>query len=203
MFTGIIEHTGKLERFERSGEVAVLELSAPGWDPPLQVGESLAVQGVCLTITSVRDDRVTFDLLQETIRRTNLGHKALGERLNLERALALGDTLGGHLVTGHVDGVGAVRAVRSIDRDWELEIACDEGLLRGMVPKGSIALEGISLTIVELLDDAFTVHLIPYTWEVTSLSELKEGDPVTLETDVLGKYVQRLLPDPGSYLQRR
>lgn len=191
MFTGIIEKLGTVESVEHHGSHGRLRVRSPGWAPALVLGESIAVEGVCLTVTADEAGVITFDVLKETFDRTNLGGKQPGQRLNLERALRVGDTLGGHFVTGHVDGTGSVRSITPVGRDKIMEIACAPELLAQMVGKGSIALSGVSLTLVDLKPDAFTVHLIPHTWENTSLSELAAADAVNLETDMLGKYVQR------------
>ena len=193
MFTGIIQRLGTVASVDRSGGHGRLHIRTEPWTPALELGESIAVEGVCLTVTGERNGVVSFDLLKETFDRTNLGGKKTGHRVNLERALRVGDALGGHFVTGHVDGVGQVRKITPVGRDWILEINCAPELMAQMVGKGSIALSGVSLTLVDLLRDGFTVHLIPHTWENTSFSELKPGDAVNLETDMLGKYVQRLL----------
>jgi len=166
---------------------------AGNWNPALTLGESVAVQGICLTVAAVASETVVFDVLEETLARTNLSAKPSGALLNLERALRVGDALGGHLVTGHVDATGTVRWIRSVGRDREVRIACAAEWLAGMVPKGSVALDGVSLTIVDLNADSFSVHIIPHTWQATSFSRLAVGDAVNIETDILGKYVARYL----------
>lgn len=191
MFTGIIQKKGRVVAVERSGGPGRLAVAASPWERPLTIGESIAVEGVCLTLTGHRQDVLQFDLLNETFERTNLGDKRNGQHVNLERALRVGDELGGHFVTGHVDGVGTLRKLTPIGRDWILDVACAQELLAQMVVKGSIAVAGVSLTLVEVRRDGFTVHLIPHTWAETSLSELRPGDKVNLETDMLGKYVLR------------
>jgi riboflavin synthase len=193
MFTGIIQRMGEIEQIERSGGHGRLRIRAGDWAPPISLGESIAVEGVCLTVTEERKGALAFDVLKETFDRTNLGEKKVGARVNLERALRVGDALGGHFVTGHVDGVGRVRKITPVGRDWILEVACDPALTAQMVGKGSIAVSGVSLTLVDLMRDGFTVHLIPHTWAHTSLSDLAPGHAVNLETDMIGKYVQRLL----------
>lgn len=193
MFTGIIQRMGVIESIERSGGHGRICVRAGEWNPPISIGESIAIEGICLTVTEDRKGTLAFDLLKETFDRTNLGEKKSGARVNLERALRVGDPLGGHFVTGHVDGVGRVRKITPAGRDWILEVACDPSMMAQMVGKGSIAVSGVSLTLVDLLRDGFTVHLIPHTWENTSLSALQPGDAVNLETDMIGKYVQRLL----------
>lgn len=191
MFTGIIQKLGMVESVEDHGSHGRLRVRAPGWEPALVTGESIAVEGVCLTVTGDDGAVIAFDVLKETFDRTNLGGKQPGQRLNLERALRVGDALGGHFVTGHVDGTGSTRRITPLGRDKILEVTCAPELLAQMVGKGSVAVSGVSLTLVELKPDAFTVHLIPHTWENTSLSGLTPGDAVNLETDMLGKYVQR------------
>jgi riboflavin synthase len=193
MFTGIIQRLGIIERLERNEGHGRLLVRAGSWSPKLDLGESIAVEGVCLTVSDVQEEVLAFDVLKETFDRTNLGEKKVGARVNLERALKVGDLLGGHYVTGHVDGIGRVRKITPVGRDWILEITCDPELMAQMVRKGSIAVSGVSLTLVDLLGDGFTVHLIPHTWANTSLSDLSPGHAVNLETDTIGKYVQRLL----------
>ncbi len=168
-------------------------MEAGPWDRPIHLGESTAVQGVCLTVTRADGARLTFDLLGETFQRTNLGEKRVGDPVNLERALRQGDPLGGHMVQGHVDGCGEVRAVESVGRDIELTIGCGPSIMQYVVVKGSIALDGISLTVVRVDPDAFTVHIIPHTWEVTTCSALAVGSTVNLEVDPLAKYVEQAL----------
>jgi riboflavin synthase len=193
MFTGIIQKTGRVVRVDRPAGHGSLIIETEPWAQPYEKGESIAIEGVCLTLTGWESGQLRFDLLNETFERTNLGEKKPGHRVNLERSLRAGDPIGGHFVTGHVDGVGRARSIRPIGRDYIVEVSCDSALLQGMVPKGSIALSGISLTIVELLADAFTVHIIPHTWDVTSLRDVAPGARVNLETDMLGKYVKRAL----------
>lgn len=193
MFTGLIERVGRLERIVPRQDGARLEVTFDPWDDLLEPGESVAVQGACLTATEVHPDRCAFDVLRETLERTSLGDRRSGAALNLERALAVGDRLGGHFVTGHVDGQGTLRAATRRGADLVLDIAAPADLMPGLVPKGSIAVDGISLTVARLLGDGFTVHIIPWTEGHTSLRERVVGDRVNLETDLLGKFVQRSL----------
>ena len=158
----------------------------------LELGESVAVDGVCLTVTAASRDAASFDASHETLARTTLGRLAIGSRVHLERALTASSLLGGHLVQGHVDGVGTVRSCRSVQGSVRLEIEPPAGLLRYMVVLGSIAVSGVSLTILEL-HDAFTVNLVPHTLERTTLGALRPGGAVNLEADVVAKYVERLL----------
>ena len=191
MFTGIIQTAGRIVELQRSGGSGRLVLEASPWTSPLALGESIAVNGCCLTVAAIDGLRVRFDLLEETLAKTCLGEKHAGQRVNLERALRVGDSMGGHFVTGHVDGTGKVRAIRQVGRDRAYEIDAPPELLRGMVPKGSIALDGVSLTIVELTEIFFSVHIIPHTLAETAMDDLKPGDSVNLETDMIGKYVRR------------
>jgi riboflavin synthase len=193
MFTGLVQKMGELATYTQLEGGARLWLTASPWDPPPAVGESIAVQGICLTLTEVRDDAMRFDLLKETLDRTSLREKKVGDRLNLERALRVGDAVGGHFLTGHVDGTGRVKAVTPQGTDWILEVECSRELMLQMVTKGSISIDGVSLTIVDLRPTSFTVHLIPHTWKETTLSTLKPGQAVNLETDMIGKYVARYL----------
>ena len=163
------------------------------WDSPLVMGESIAVQGACLTVTSIGKNEFACDVLNETLKKTNLGESSTGAKLNLERALRADDRLGGHMVTGHVDGLGTVLAFEQKGTDWTLEVSCEESLLSGIVSKGSITIDGVSLTIADLSSKSFTVCLIPHTLSHTSLQALRKGHIVNLETDIIGKYVQRYL----------
>lgn len=191
MFTGIVQQVGTLSRREARGNGQRLTVRHAPWDAPLAAGESVAVNGVCLTVAASAAGEFTADALRETLEKTSLGGKAPGAPLNLERALRLDERLGGHLVSGHVDGTGKVVSVKPAGADHVLEIACGEDLIDGMVPKGSVAIDGVSLTIVTLSAASFSVHLIPHTWTHTAFRELKTGDRVNLETDVIGKYVKR------------
>jgi riboflavin synthase len=193
MFTGLIQQVGKLAGKKPRGDGMVLTIQHEAWESPLIKGESVAVQGVCLTVTAIRAGEFSCDVLNETVNKSNLGKKEPGAPLNLERALRADERLGGHIVSGHVDGPGTVLAFDQKASDWVLEVSCDDTLLLGMVPKGSIAIDGISLTIAELRAKSFTVHIIPHTLAHTSLQGLKRGHTVNLETDVIGKYVQRYL----------
>ncbi|MDD5677689.1 MAG: riboflavin synthase [Kiritimatiellae bacterium] len=193
MFTGLIQQVGTLSRRETLTGGLRLVISGASWPAPLTPGESIAVNGACLTLAQIQGKDFACDILQETLERTTLGGKRPGTALNLERALRLGDPLGGHMVTGHVDGIGAVSCRQAQGRDWILGVTCITGLLRGMVLKGSIAIDGVSLTIMELTESSFAVALIPFTCKHTALGKLKEGDAVNLETDLIGKHVRRTL----------
>ncbi len=198
MFTGIIQRLGTVVDVKMHGAAGRITLKPNRpFDFPINLGDSIAVNGTCLTVAAIEGEKFCFDVLTETFSKTNLGEKGPGAIVNLERALALGDTLGGHIVTGHVDGTGKVRRIDQVDRDWKFEIECAQDLLMLMVYKGSIALNGISLTVAELKDDAFVVHIIPHTLEETDMSQFKPGTKVNLEADILGKHVQRILEFGG------
>lgn len=170
-----------------------LTLAHDPWPDALVLGESVAVQGACLTVTTAGDGCFTADLLDETLRRTALQGLGEGARVNLERALALGDRLGGHIVSGHVDECGTLSGVEDRGRDIAWRVACSAALARQTVMKGSVAIDGVSLTVSGLGDDWFEVNLIPHTLKETSLCDRRVGDAVNLEGDILGKYVARLL----------
>ena len=191
MFTGLIESVGTLKRLAVNGKAGELEIAASFPDGEVAVGDSVAVNGVCLTVTRFTSNSISFHALAETLSRTNLGELKMGRKVNLERALKLGDRLGGHIVSGHVDGVAAVQSIGRRGDDLELHVALSEELAPYLVMKGSIAINGVSLTVAALERGSFGVCIIPHTWTHTNLHELKPGDNVNLETDLLGKYVLR------------
>lgn len=191
MFTGLIQQVGKLAaKQEVDGSLRLIIRTQP-CNPPLMKGESIAVNGVCLTVAQITDQGFAGDVLEETIHCSNLNAKEIGAPLNLERAVRLGEPLGGHLITGHVEGIGTLIRRMNAGRDWRLDFSCDRSLLRLIVPKGSIACDGISLTAASLNDASFSVNIIPFTWTNTNLHQLRDGDTVNLETDLIGKYVFR------------
>ncbi len=197
MFTGIVR-LGRVESVEMQGASGRITVTPDRpWEEKIVLGDSIAVNGACLTVAAMDDEKLSFDVLTETFDKTNLGEKCSGSIVNLERALAMGDTLGGHIVTGHVDGAGMIRKITPVDRDFKFEIECSKDMLMLMVYKGSISIDGISLTVAELLDDGFIVHIIPHTMEETDMSEFKLGTKVNLEADILGKHVQRILEFGG------
>jgi len=198
MFTGIVQRLGNIVDLKMEGTAGRITMvpNRP-FDKPIQLGDSIAVNGTCLTVAAMEGDKLMFDVLGETFDKTNLGEKRPGDLVNLEQALALGETLGGHIVTGHVDNTGTVANIEQVGRDWKFTIETSRDMLMLMVYKGSIAIDGISLTVAELTDSGFIVHIIPHTIQETDMSEFKVGTTVNLEADILGKHVQRILEFGG------
>lgn len=194
MFTGIVASKARVARLTRRSEGALLEIERPaGWSD-VAAGESVAVSGVCLTLLPPADKGpLRFDLSPETLSRSTLAKAAPGTGFNLERALRASDRLGGHVVAGHVDATTPITGIVPADGFWTVSFALDASWARYVVEKGSIALDGISLTVARLGEDRFDVAVIPHTWEVTTLSERSVGDLVNVEVDILAKYVERML----------
>jgi riboflavin synthase len=197
MFTGIIEETGTVEKIERNGKAIVLTLRAGKSARGLPIGGSLAVNGCCLTATRIagkgKSKLVQFDLLHETWRRTNFQFLKTGSLVNLERPLRAGGEFGGHFVTGHIDGTGKISRREKSGADHVLDIAAPENVMRYVIEKGSIAIDGISLTVAGVTKKSFRVWIIPHTFDVTNLRERKTGDAVNLEADMIGKYAEKIL----------
>jgi riboflavin synthase len=193
MFTGIVEEVGTVVAVERAGEDARLRLRGPLVTEGTEVGHSIAVDGVCLTVTDVADGTFAVDVMPESLRRSTLGGLVEGNAVNLERAVLAGGRLDGHIVQGHVDGVGRIAGRRPGPRWDEVEVELPTDLARYVAEKGSIAVSGISLTVTHVSDAGFGIALIPTTLEVTTLGRLVVGDRVNLEVDVIAKYVERLL----------
>jgi riboflavin synthase len=193
MFTGIVEETGKVLAFEPQAEAWGLHLAARAALVDLSLGDSIAVNGCCLTTTGFDAASMRFDVLEETRRLTNFAALQTGALVNLERSLRFGGKVGGHFVTGHIDALGRVDAFEPRGKDHYLRIALSPEFTRHIVHKGSISIDGISLTIAEVSDAAFAVWIIPHTIAVTNLREKRIGDPVNLEFDLLGKHVEKLL----------
>ncbi|MFC8175373.1 MULTISPECIES: riboflavin synthase [unclassified Streptomyces] len=198
MFTGIVEELGEVVAVERLEDASRFRLRGPLVTEGARHGDSIAVNGVCLTVVEHGDGEFTADVMAETLKRSSLGALGVGSRVNLERPMAVGGRLGGHIVQGHVDGTGTVLD-RTPSEHWELvRIGLPAHLARYVVEKGSITVDGVSLTVVEVGDEWFTVSLIPTTLDLTTLGIKKSGDPVNLEVDVIAKYVERLLgPNAG------
>lgn len=193
MFTGIIEEVGSLRSLHLGSSTAVLEIEAQKVLAGTRVGDSIATSGVCLTVTRLTADRFWADAMPETVRRTTLAGLRAGAQLNLERALAMGSRIGGHLVAGHVDGSGTVLSVAREGNATVVSLRASQAVTALSVPQGSIAVDGVSLTIADVSSDRIVVSLIPHTAAVTTLSGLRPGTAVNLETDLIGKYVQPFL----------
>lgn len=192
MFTGIIEELGTVQVIKKGGNSAKIAISAPLVVSDVKLGDSIAVNGICLTVTEFEKEKFTAEVMAETLAKTNLGDLLPGTKVNLERALRLSDRLGGHLVSGHVDGVG--RIIRQTREDIAIitEISYPQELGKYLIVKGSVAIDGISLTVVSVTPAAFTVSLIPHTRGMTTLGLKKAGDKVNLEADVIAKYLEKL-----------
>lgn len=193
MFSGIVEKKGKLFRKEKQGKQIALTVESSAWPKPLKRGESVSVNGVCLTVVSAKRNKFTVQAVPETLAQTTLSQLSLKETVNLERSLAWGDRIGGHFVLGHVDGVGYVRRKKTHGKSFNLEIEIPESVLIYLVPKGSIAIDGVSMTIQELKKDSIHIAVIPHTAKTTTLGHKKPGDWVNLEADVLSKHLVQLV----------
>ena len=193
MFTGIVEDTGRVSRIEHRGQEKRLTLELPRHLTEVQLGDSFNINGVCLTVVQANDQRVELDLSVETLQRTALGELKEGDQVNLERALRLADRLGGHIVTGHVDGIGDIVEKKEERGFLQLRIRIPESVSKYVVHKGSIAIDGISVTVNEYKEGEIQVTLIPYTIKKTTLGQKRLGDRVTLEGDILGKYVEKFI----------
>ena len=193
MFTGIVEELGTIRSIRRGAASAVLSIGAEAVLSDLRIGDSVAVNGVCLTATGVDGSGFTADVMHETLQRSSLGALGPGSRVNLERAMAADGRFGGHIVSGHIDGTGTIAERRRDDNAVWYTVSAPPALLRYIVEKGSIAIDGISLTVASVEADRFSVSVIPHTAAVTVLGRKGPGDIVNLETDIIGKYVEKLL----------
>ena len=206
MFTGIVEARGTVIRVESLGQVKRLTVEVPPGLTEVSPGDSINVNGACLTVVEKRGERVTVDVSAETLQRTTFHDVREGEEVNLERALRLADRLGGHIVTGHIDGMGTITEKRREEDFVQIRVRAPQSVLKYTVEKGSIAVDGISLTVNECRGDEVGMTLIPFTLRETTLLKKREGDRVNLEADLLGKYVEKLLDrqgeDPGRRLGR-
>ena len=201
IFTGIVEEIGEVKNIARGSESISLTIKAKKVLSDVKLGDSIATNGVCLTVTDFKKDEFTVDVMPETMRKSSLKEINIGSKVNLERALKANDRLGGHIVSGHIDGVGKIIKRRREDNAIILMIKPPQKLLKYIVDKGSIAIDGISLTIAEVKRQGFTISLIPHTSEVTILSNKTVGGLVNLEVDVIGKYVENLLQYEVDYKQ--
>ena len=198
MFTGLIEDIGTVAKMERRGEGILVTINFSSELDDLKIGDSISVDGVCLTITHLQDQNFSAEASAETVGRTTLGNKRPQQKVNLERALRLNDRLGGHLVTGHVDEVTKITAIIPEGSSQKITFQVTEKSVRCLVEKGSITVDGISLTVNEVKSDRVSVNIIPHTSSHTTLGSKKVGDKVNIETDILGKYVEKLITnEPG------
>lgn len=193
MFTGIVEEMGQIRSIVRGASSAVLSIEANLILENLKIGDSVAVNGVCLTATSIGAGGFTADVMHETLNRSSLGALQKGSHVNLERAMLANGRFGGHIVSGHIDGTGTIGSIQKDDNALWYTILADAKLLRYIVEKGSVTIDGISLTVADVQSDRFAVSLIPHTAKVTVLGEKRTGDIVNLETDIIGKYVEKLM----------
>ncbi len=193
MFTGLIEEIGRVTRVERTGRAMLLRIAAAKVLEDTVIGDSIAVNGVCLTVVQLKDGQMTVDAVPETVRRTTLRVAAAGDQVNLERALLSSSRLGGHLVAGHVDGVGTVTDVVRDETARLLTVAAEPEIMRYIAEKGSVAIDGVSLTVMTVTEQSFQVSLIPHSAAMTTLLHTRSGSRVNLEVDMIARYVERLL----------
>ncbi len=193
MFTGIIEETGRIADIRRHSLSASLTVSCQKIIEDIHIGDSIAINGICLTVTSFSDSEFTVDVMPETMTKTSLKRLKNGSVVNLERAMAANGRFGGHMVSGHIDGTGTVLEMKENEIAVIYKIGASKEILDGIVPKGSVALDGISLTVIDVTNDSFTVSLIPHTRNVTNMREKRIGEPINVETDVIGKFVKKYM----------
>jgi riboflavin synthase len=196
MFTGIVKGVGMVTSVSKSksGAEIIIRVRLGKFSRGLKNGDSLCINGACLTVTRLSKSEAEFQIVSETIRRTNLGQTKSGEMVNIERSLKVGDRLEGHFVLGHVDGTGVIEDIQRMSSETTIWMKLDKSLTKSLVPKGSIAVDGVSLTVVGVEGDRVSVSLIPHTLKVTTLGMKRRGDRVNIETDILGKYVMTNLP---------
>jgi len=190
MFTGIIEELGRVRNLKRGADISVLEIEADRISQDVEIGESISVNGACLTVVKKIGRNIVFEVMRETLDRTNLGELKFNDQVNLERALRVGDRISGHFVTGHIDCVGVIRDKRYTENNLCLEIALPAKFLPLIAPKGSVCVDGISLTVVDRRNSSFTVYIIPHTLKTTTLGFKGHSAKVNLEFDILAKYIQ-------------
>lgn len=195
MFTGLIEEIGEVKSTRLEGGNLILDITAFSLLSNIKIGDSVNIHGACQTVVEKGDSWFKVNTIAESLKKTNLGNLKNGEHVNLELALRADSRLGGHMVSGHVDCVGNVKSIRQISGSWEVEIQFPSEFTELVVPKGSIAINGVSLTVTHCGQDAFGVSIIPHTWDMTTFPALKQGDTVNLEFDLIGKYIQKMI-DP-------
>lgn len=196
MFTGIIEEVGSLISVEKGGEAFQLTVKAKKVLSDIKLGDSISTNGVCLTVVDYSQDRFRADVMPETLRKSNLGDVKIGDPVNLERAMAIGDRFGGHMVSGHIDGMGKISKYRKEKNATWIRVECDKSLLRYMIAKGSVAIDGTSLTLANVDSKGFEVSIIPLTGEDTTLLKKPLGAKVNLECDMVGKYIEKFMNTP-------
>lgn len=194
MFTGIIEEIGTVANIERGAKSSRITISAERIFDDLKIGDSVSVNGMCATAAEISGNTFTADIMAESMRRTNLGDLKKGSRVNLERAMQLNGRFGGHIVSGHIDGTGVIISQRREDNAVWLTVGAPENIMRYIIEKGSVAIDGVSLTVASVYSDAFAVSLIPHTAEETTLLSKRTGEKVNLECDIVGKYIERFTP---------
>ncbi|MCI8326283.1 MAG: riboflavin synthase [Lachnospiraceae bacterium] len=197
MFTGIIEEMGKIAGIKRGAKSAILTIQAKKVFSDIHIGDSIALNGVCLTVTSLDGNTYTADVMNETLKRSSLGSLKIGSNVNLERAMPADGRFSGHIVAGHIDGVGTITEVKKDDNAIWYTVEASEQIMRYIVEKGSIAVDGVSLTVARRSDTDFAVSVIPHTVRETIFSQKKTGDIVNLENDIVGKYIEQLLRYEG------
>lgn len=193
MFTGIVEEIGRVQRVQQSGESIVMEINASKVLEDVQLGDSISINGVCLTVTSYSDSIFSVDIMPETFRATGLRELSPNDRVNLERAMAANGRFGGHFVSGHVDGIGEIVQIEQVDNAWYYDLKISPELMVYFVEKGSVSVDGTSLTVFKLTDSLLTISLIPHTVVATVLGGKRVGDTVNIECDMLGKYIMKYL----------
>jgi len=193
MFTGLIEEIGKITAIRKGKNSYQFSIKAQKVLMETQIGDSICSNGACLTVTSKNSNEFTVDVMSETVEKTNFSALKIGSLVNLERALRLSDRLGGHMVSGHIDGIGKIKSIEKDDIAWRIKISAASSLLLQMIDKGSIAIDGISLTIIKVDTDYFETSIIPHTAQETTLLQKKVNDTVNLETDMIGKYINRFV----------
>lgn len=197
MFTGLVEEVGIVKSVKKGADSAQITISAEKVISDVNLGDSICTNGICLTVTSFSSNYFTVDVMAETMRKTNLNYLSPGDKVNLERALRLGDRLGGHIVSGHIDGIGTISNLEKEDNATWITVSTSYDILKYVIYKGSIAIDGVSLTVAYVDNSVFKVSIIPHTKDVTILLDKKIGDTVNLECDMIGKYVEKMLsPKP-------
>ena len=203
MFTGIVEEIGRIKAVAPGAKSSVLTIEGDVIFSDLKIGDSVAVNGVCLTATTIQGNTFTADVMHETLDRSGLGKLSAGSAVNLERAMAADGRFGGHIVSGHIDGTGVITGLRQDDNAVWYTIQCEPQILRYIVEKGSITIDGISLTVAKVTQKDFSVSIIPHTAKVTILGSKRQGDQVNLENDIIGKYVEKLMQPSDDIANKR